>query len=227
MTVKKLFTVVVAVLLALSTFVLSPPVIAAGATPIYMPDGSKRSDMTLSHISSTDKLIIGNYGDSTVLVEYSDPVYGSQTATLAPDGEVTMCSDFDHSSHRVIVTFGVNTAIPATGYGYYSSSSWAWQDLSVLQSKVAEAKVVAKKVKKRLQKAKKAVAKAKATARKAKASHRLVWFRNATRWLKKTETRLKKIKAKHVVAKAKLKKAKSDLSFMQEEMAFCSARRVS
>jgi ribosomal protein L11 len=215
MTVKKLFTVVVAVLLALSTFVLSPPA-AACCSPV-----------SYTRNEATDQLTLSNYNFSTrtIRFEYSDSTYGLQTATLDPGETAVMCAA-EGAVPQIKLTFDVGTPEETVIYKYFSSVYSPGWDVDALQQQVVDAKRAVTKAKKRFKRTKRAVVKVRIVVARAKASHRQVWVKNASRWLKKTKAKVKKTKAKVKKTKAKLASAKSDLAEVQEVISYCAERRL-
>jgi hypothetical protein len=117
---RRISMIITAALVAVAPLTVVPSATAQVNNPVVMPDGTMRYDIAAALATDTSKLLIGNYGNDTVKVEYSDPAYGTRSALLAPDGYVAICGDVSYlASSKLLVTYYPGTPDEVTGIGSY------------------------------------------------------------------------------------------------------------
>ena len=200
---KRIFTIVVAALFALSTYLVVAPASAGDSSsfsPIMTPDG-ERYDVDMFQFDYNSQLAVMNNSNGVIRVHYSDPTYGSQTRTIKPgldNGGSPMCADLAYQdSNPVTVTFNVGTKKAITGTGEYNSMDS--QVPEIARHSLLRAKVVLKKATKALKKAKQHHAK---------------------------RAKLKRLTKRVRHARAEVRTARSAVLKVRKDAAYCKARRV-
>ncbi|WP_210441527.1 hypothetical protein [Nocardioides xinjiangensis] len=186
----------------------------ANATAAIEPD---IDDVQIARNLYDPRLFVGNYSEMVVRVDFTDPVYGQQSVTLAPgqDNEAApMCAVpvKQNPTPDAVITFGVDTASPVVRRKGYGEGGIPGRDLEFLRALVVDSRTL-------MAKARVAVRDARVMLMRAKASGRRVWIRRTTLRLAKARTRFAEAKSRHMFAL-------EDLTRLEEGLAYCNARRV-
>lgn len=117
---RRVFMILATALLAVVPVAVVPAA-TAYTNPVVMPDGAPdRHDVMSGLRIYTGILDTDNYSKGTVLVEYTDPTYGYQSALVPHNGTTKMCADFaDRNSSVFHVTYNPGTPQAVTGTVYY------------------------------------------------------------------------------------------------------------
>ncbi|HEY1085498.1 MAG TPA: hypothetical protein VGE34_02100 [Candidatus Saccharimonadales bacterium] len=169
----------------------------------------------------SDQLTFQNYSNSTVRIEYNDPTYGAQSATVNRMGDgngngdsAILCADETYQyTSLVTITYGVGTATPQSEtVEYYSRSGGGNDDVALKQQLLVKAEAKLVQAKKALVKAKKALKKAKKSKKRAA--------------IKKAKARVRKARVAVWHARSDVNAYRIQVRDARQMTAYCTGRRV-